>query len=495
MLDQVRLDRGFAQRIGIATLLLLWPLILIGRPAYFVDSTSYLRGGTYAATYAARLVTAAPPPPGVEAEAKDAGAGAGASASASASAPAAQARGARSIPYSIAAWLLAWPRDSMTLLAVVQSLAVAFQIALLSALAGAVSRRRFAAGVAVLALASPVAVFANYAMPDIFAGIGILAAATLTVERGRLSRVARSLVMLLLAVSATVHASHLPLLIGLIPVCLVAAWRLGQTPRVYVTTLLAVRLAAPPLAAVALTMASAWIGYGQASLAAKRFPLTLARSIEDGPARWLLQDECRRPRYAVCEVFGTDIPDTVTTFLWKPTGLDGRATPEQFDRVRAEEQEIVLRAARRYRWAQARSLVGNIWRQLGSFGFAETYVDQQVVSDRSGEIQLRTRPAPLAQSVLRVLGWATILSTVLGMAALLLLFRRLRPDGRALFAICVCGLVFNAAICATFSGVADRYQARVVWLVPLLALLLAVRAATSETSTRSTPASKSAYLR
>lgn len=485
MLDEVRLDRGFAQRFGIATLLLLWPLILIGHPAYFFDSTSYLHGGTYAAGYVTQHITTLPPPAGSE----------GADAFASASAPAAQARGARSIPYSVAAWLLAWPGDSMALLAMVQSAAVAFQIALLSALAGTVSRRRFAAGVAALALASPVAVFANYAMPDIFAGIGILAAATLTVERGRLSRAARWLVMLLLVVSATVHASHLPLLVGLIPVCLAAAWRLEPAPRVYGTTLLALRLAAPPLAAIALTMASAWVGYGQASLAAKRFPLTLARSIEDGPARWLLQDECRRPRYAVCEVFGTDIPDTVTAFLWKPTGLDGRATPEQFDRIRAEEQEIVLRAARRYRWAQARSLAGNIWRQLVTFGFADTYVDQQVVRDRSGEISLRTRPAPLAQSVLRVLGWTTVLSTVLSIAALPLLFRRLRPDGRALVAVCACGLVFNAVICATFSGVADRYQARVIWLVPLLALLLAMRAATREAPVKPAPHPGSALRR
>ena len=37
------------------------------------------------------------------------------------------------------------------------------------------------------------------------------------------------------------------------------------------------------------------------------------------------------------------------------------------------------------------------------------------------------------------------------------------------------GIVLNAIICATFSGMVDRYQGRIIWLIPLLALLLLVR--------------------
>jgi len=33
------------------------------------------------------------------------------------------------------------------------------------------------------------------------------------------------------------------------------------------------------------------------------------------------------------------------------------------------------------------------------------------------------------------------------------------------------GVVLNAAVCGMLSGAQDRYQARVVWLVPLLALI------------------------
>jgi hypothetical protein len=39
-------------------------------------------------------------------------------------------------------------------------------------------------------------------------------------------------------------------------------------------------------------------------------------------------------------------------------------------------------------------------------------------------------------------------------------------------AIGLCGaLLVNAAVCGVLSGVNDRYQARLIWLVPLLAML------------------------
>ena len=38
----------------------------------------------------------------------------------------------------------------------------------------------------------------------------------------------------------------------------------------------------------------------------------------------------------------------------------------------------------------------------------------------------------------------------------------------------VAALVGNAALCGALSGVYDRYQARLVWLVPLFALLVKV---------------------
>ena len=41
----VRLDRDLAWRTLLFAALLLWPLILFGRPAYIADSAAYVKGG------------------------------------------------------------------------------------------------------------------------------------------------------------------------------------------------------------------------------------------------------------------------------------------------------------------------------------------------------------------------------------------------------------------------------------------------------------------
>ncbi|WP_222949829.1 hypothetical protein [Sphingomonas sediminicola] len=41
----MRLDRDLAWRTLLFAALLLWPLILFGRPAYIADSAAYVKGG------------------------------------------------------------------------------------------------------------------------------------------------------------------------------------------------------------------------------------------------------------------------------------------------------------------------------------------------------------------------------------------------------------------------------------------------------------------
>src|SRR5439155_17347567 len=101
--------------------------------------------------------------------------------------------------------------------------------------------------------------------------------------------------------------------------------------------------------------------------------------------RWYLEKECRIPRYAVCEVFGTHIPSTVSGFLFKPDGLGGRATPEQMDRIRAEESDIVFRAALTYPGTELRNLADHVGRQLLEFGILPVRFGDRIDTDAAGE--------------------------------------------------------------------------------------------------------------
>ena len=106
--------------------------------------------------------------------------------------------------------------------------------------------------------------------------------------------------------------------------------------------------------AVAAVVGTSYAAFGQASLAPKRYPIQLARSVEDGPGAWYLRDHCATERYAICEVFGPNPPRDVGEFLWSRNGVRYRATAEQMERIRAEESIIVRRAAMAYPGFQLR---------------------------------------------------------------------------------------------------------------------------------------------
>ncbi|HEY4789517.1 MAG TPA: hypothetical protein VIH57_25880 [Bacteroidales bacterium] len=78
---------------------------------------------------------------------------------------------------------------------------------------------------------------------------------------------------------------------------------------------------------------------------------------------------------------------------------------------------------------------------------------------------------PVQSYVQRVMVYISVVVILL-----FLLVRKLRnliPGRFWLFTILIsAGMIFNAFICGTMSGVVDRYQARIVWLLPLLFMIL-----------------------
>lgn len=457
-------DRGLLQWALLAAALLLWPLLLFGEPAYFSDSASYYKGGRTAVAITLDRLQAL-----IETAPDAQGSGAAAEAAAALGA----AKGSRSVLYSLAAYLLSWPGVTMTLLAAAQALATGWVIAVAARLAGVRSWAGFAGVAAVVAFATPAAIFACYIVPDIFAGLLIASAVMLAVGFERLSLALRVSFAAIAAFAVTSHASHPPIAAGLLILC--GAWvawlRLPGTETARRTAW----LAAPLVLGALTTVVTGFVGFGALSLAPKRFPLTLARSIEDGPARWYLAEHCGERRYAVCEVFGPKMPDTVPEFLWDD-GLTGRATPEQMDRIRDEEGEIVAAAAREYPLAQAGIVAENVGAQITQIGLDEVSFDQELVIDERGALQAVETGAN-RRAALELVEW---LSAATALAAALWLawsVRRMRACDRAAAALLVAGLLGNAAVCAIFSGVADRYQARVVWLLPLFALVMIIGAA------------------
>lgn len=463
--------------------MLLWPLALNRHPFYVADSASYLRGGeTGIHTGILMLrewwqgVFASP----------DGSAAAADSGSKLAVADAiGKAGGTRSLTYSLLTYVLRMPGQSLLALIVFQAGAVSFLVLLAQRLMAPQAAEPWRLALfGCLALLTPVGWSAATAMPDIFAGIALLGSIPLTLYLERLGLFERISLVLMLAFAITAHASHLPLAIAALATGAAIRFFLRRPSRTEAMRDALWILSGPLLALTAL-FALSYVGFGTASVAPKRYPFLLARSVSDGPGLRYLQTHCETERYAICEVFGTDFPTRPREFLWGPNGVRYRATSEQMERIRNEEWLIVQRAAAEYPMLQLGSSTRNFLRQLRSFGLGTLDFSAALSVGPTGRVELVnvTGDRPRLRA-----GFSAVIYVAFAasLVILIILRRRLSNLERGALGILGVGLISNAAICGVLSGVADRYQARVAWTIPLVAMLILMRIR-SENSTTSSP--------
>ncbi len=465
--------RGLSWRQEIAlflltTFLLTWPLVINGSPFYSGDSASYLRGGRFGFDTGLlmldhwwdALVGAAPMTSG------------GGDPKTIVAAAVAESGGVRSVIYSLTTYVFSWPGQSLIALGIIQASAVALAIGFVrSKLAPEADFRASLTAAGAIALLTTAPWYAAYAMPDIFAGVAIAGAAVLTLFFDRIGMAARSSLVLLIAYCITVHGTHLPLTLVVLLAGATASFLIARPRRSDAATR-ALWFISPLVLGVAALLGTSYAAFGEASLAPKRYPIQLARSVADGPGAWYLRDHCATERYAICEIFGRYPPRKSGDFLWAKDGVRYRATPEQMERIRAEESLIVRRAAMEYPMEQFRLSATNIALQLVLFGPDDLVFGQRLVGREDPDLtQVRAgRPQ------LTAVGEAVVYASFVLSALLLVAIRRqLRPVEIAAIAIVVIGLLANAAICGILSGVTDRYQGRVAWLLPALAILILLR--------------------
>ena len=449
-------------------LLLLWPLVVNGVPFYSSDSASYLRGGEFGFNTGIlmidqwwRLLFAASAPPAVVEGPNTIVAHA-----------IAESGGTRSLVYSVSTYLLRAPGTSLLLLAIAQAGTVAFSLTMLRSLIA--PRSAMAPSImvaAAVALLTPAAWYAAYVVPDILAGVAIASAVTLTVTFDRIGPAQRLVLVMVTAFCITVHGSHLPIAFATLAAGgAVNLWL--QRPSIAAGVRRALWFLSPIAIAVLTLLGTSYFAFGELSLAPKRYPIQLARSVADGPGAWHLRDHCATERYAICEIYGTNPPRRVGDFLWAEGGVRFRATPAQMDRIRAEESLIVGRAAMEYPGHQIRRSVTNTFEQLIVFGPGDLPFGFELVDGEDPTIVSTTPDRPALRSIGKLLIYFGFVGAVLAIFALR---RKLQPIEIAALTVVSVGLLANAAVCGILSGVTDRYQGRVAWVLPALVFLILLR--------------------
>ncbi|QXQ06642.1 hypothetical protein KX816_00725 [Sphingosinicellaceae bacterium] len=468
-----------------ATLLLLAAILAVGRPSVFTDTDDYYSLGQEIADGAATLLAGRPTAadagwrPAPEDAARDAH-------------MARSQMAARSVAYALAVYPV-HQLGTLWLLAAIQSALAAWLIWLLWGVAvPGGSRRGYLGVMAALAVASSLPLFTGFAMPDIFAPLAVIMAALLLTSADRLGRGTRTAVALLLGYAYAVHTTHV--LVGV--VLLGTAWPLLRWQGV-ARPVAAARMAVVGLALMLGVLVNsgygAWVQYSTGD-PLRRPPFLVARVLADGPGRDYLRAACAHATpYTLCRFKHAPL-DNSDEILWDdpPNGIFNVSSYQTRMALEDEEARFVIGTLRYDFIGEVRAALGNWWRQalrievddpvrdpvyyLTDSYWKDTNLPELIESMGGCGRDGRQCAPRLTAHVSRIWHGGIVIAAALAVAAALARRRGTSATGdRRLPAIAgfiIVAVIVNAAVCGILSGPFARYQSRLIWLVPLLALLL-----------------------
>jgi hypothetical protein len=312
-------------------------------------------------------------------------------------------------------------------------------------------------------------------MPDVFAGVVFLALFLLAFN-DELMWIERFVLAAIAGVGVGAHISLLPIaalfVAGLVATQVffnVRGWRPAQVPSV--RSILA-WLAIPLLAAGIWTAnLNREMGLGfQVSPSGNEF--LLGRLLGDGLAADFLREDCPKRPFVACRYLG-NLPKTPEQLLfWHPMlhEMDKR-----------EVAEIVHGTLAAYPLRFAWNSFKHSLRQFVQFKTGDEVRDLALhATNSNGLVMLEVFPRDIeAYSTSRLIQGRLIgLTKVVAgadtaafwLAAIACAFIAVKSRDKKWnqFLYAAIGFLFiNAAVCATFAGVYDRYQSRVAWIIPL----------------------------
>jgi hypothetical protein len=335
---------------------------------------------------------------------------------------------------------------------------------------------------AALALLTTLPWLTSVLLTDIFAGLAVLAAHLLIFADSELRRWERSGLVLLVAFSAATHNATLAIVLALLGTAALARWLFGVGSAAGILRgFIAIALGA------VLVVGSNYLVARQLTWTPGGLALSFGRMLQDGIVDRYLGDHCPDRHLRLC-TYRSVLPPTADEFFWSGEGslfdyLGG------FDGLGAEMDEIVVGSLRDYPLLQMQTAfvagVRQLFRIATGAGVVNTIwhtywaIDTFAPSAHHGMWAARQQhdginfaainridvpvgyASMLVLLVTLVLGWRNAAFADLGLLA----------------ASTTTVLLANALVCGVLSNPHDRYGARLIWLGPLIAALLAWRAA------------------
>ena len=449
----LRLRRSLVILFVPATLaLLVWPALWNGYPLLYPDTLDYLGTGRGAWT---ALLSAHHP----------------------------EFSAVRSAVYAAGIYVFHWNRNPWPILAL-NAGAIVFTVHLVTrSLVQRNAWRTTLVILAALSICTGLSWYTSMLMPDIFGASLYLAIYLFAFAHGTLHPAEQIALAALAVFGAMAHSSHL-LLAMCICTMLWLLWLVSRLLRPSIT-----------LRARDFGVATAVVGgaiilqlgvnhrlYGHASLTGDSAPYLEARILADGTGERYLREHCaEHPEWVLCHHLD-NLPADADSFLWSESGIWPAASSAEREQLRREQAPLILSTFRTYPRQQITVSLKNFWDQLNSFelddfdnnSYMQTYLNAEIPNARSAYDRSRQARNAMPEIFFTIVQEiAVITSLLLIVFELPVMLRRRTVRRNRLLALT--GVIFfvvlaNAFISGVLSVVDSRYQARIIWLIPLLAV-------------------------
>jgi hypothetical protein len=217
-----------------------------------------------------------------------------------------------------------------------------------------------------------------------------------------------------------------------------------------------------------------------------RPPFLMARTIEDGPGYRYIRATCPANGFRICE-FSDRLPLPADDFLWKsgPAGVFASASPEKRRELSNEQMRFMLAVIAHDPWGQLSASLNDAAAQLIEIGLSEFQYDasekQGFAAKIPSEHLEKLRASAAFRGTMPIRFFSAVIQITVLIAGIVVVWAFLRRSHRPTVATAalpitvwiLIGILVNAAVCGILSGPHDRYSARVAWLLPFAAILIA----------------------
>ena len=322
--------------------------------------------------------------------------------------------------------------------------------------------------IAALCLSTSLPWYADQLMPDIFVPLAVLAIYLIAFAATNLRRWETASLIAVIAFAVAFHMSICAVLLLLFAVIAVL-WVMAPAIR-----LPQPRLFAPALGialGIVLALSSNYVIAGTAAFTPGGSNFLFARMLEDGFVKSYLDHACGTKAYSLC-AYRDSLPSTRDDWLWDDDGsplakLGGwRKFAPEASRIVAGS--LMLQPLEQLR-AVARGTLAQLEAAATGDGFEgkydwhtewvfKTYAPKAMPAFRAAAEQR----GAIDFHLLNLLQLPLAISATLLLPCLFVICWRCRTPAATLVLTALAALLANAIICAMFSGIADRYQSRII---------------------------------